>query len=325
MDKTSNNNGIFVISIDFELLWGVWDVTSKEKYCNHILGVQKVIPALLELFDRYDIRATFATVGFLFAKTKTELNTYLPQIKPQYSNPGFDVYAKELSKTGEDEQDDPFHFGYTLFEMIRKSPHEIGTHTFCHYYCLEDGQTEAEFDADIKAAKKIAEAKGVTLNSIVFPRNQVNEEYLSVLKNNGIIAYRGNPTSWIYKPRKFSAEVPFIRLCRLLDTYFPVSGYNIYDITKGNGTPVNIPAGHFLKPFEKRFAWLEKLKLKRIMNEMTKAAKSGKAYHLWWHPHNFGIHIKENMQNLSVILEHYRILNQRYGFRSLTMQQIAGF
>jgi peptidoglycan/xylan/chitin deacetylase (PgdA/CDA1 family) len=325
MNKTGSNNGIFVISIDFELLWGVWDVTSKEKYCNHILGVQKVIPALLELFEQYNIKATFATVGFLFAETKTELEAYLPEIKPGYTNPGFDVYTKELTKTGEDEKDDPFHFGYTLFEMIRNSPHEMGTHTFCHYYCLEDGQTEAEFDADIKAAKKIAEAKGIKLNSIVFPRNQVNEEYLAVLKKNGIIAYRGNPTSWIYKPRKFSAEVPFIRLCRLLDTYFPVSGYNIYDINKNDGLPANIPAGHFLKPYDKRFAWLEKLKRRRIMNEMTKAAQSGKVYHLWWHPHNFGINIKENMHNLAVLLEHYRMLNQRYGFKSMTMQQAAGF
>ena len=234
------------------------------------------------------------------------------------------VYLKELDQIGENEQDDPFHFGYSLFEMIINSPHEICTHTFSHYYCLETGQTAAEFDADIKAAKKIAEAKGINLTSIVFPRNQVNAAYMAVLKNNGIRVYRGNPTSWIYRPRKFSAEVLFIRLCRLLDTYFPISGYNTSRVAGSKDLPVNIPAGHFLKPYDKRFAWLEHLKLKRIMNEMTKAAQRGDIYHLWWHPHNFGINLNKNMNNLSVILDHYQLLNKKYGFENKTMQEAAG-
>ena len=50
MSINTNNSGTFVISIDFELIWGVWDVTTKEKYGAHILGVQKVIPQLLTLF-----------------------------------------------------------------------------------------------------------------------------------------------------------------------------------------------------------------------------------------------------------------------------------
>ena len=145
-----------------------------------------------------------------------------------------------------------------------------------------------------------------------------------MLKANGIACYRGNPTSWIYKPRKFSAEVPFIRICRLLDTYFPISGYNTHRIIRETNGPVNIPAGHFFKPYDTRFAWLEKLKLRRIRNEMTKAAQRGEVYHLWWHPHNFGIHIRENMDNLTVLLEHYRKLNKQYGFVNQTMQEAAG-
>ena len=161
--------------------------------------------------------------------------------------------------------------------------------------------------------------------SLVFPRNQINEIYLPVLVNNGIRVYRGNPESWIYKPRKFSAEVPFIRLCRLLDTYFPISGNNTFAITKNAGLPVNIPASRFLKPYNKKLAWLEKLKLRRIMNEMTHAAKKKELYHLWWHPHNFGINIKENMENLTVLLNHYEFLHEKYGFANLTMKEAAGF
>jgi len=324
MDTINNDKGRFIISLDFELFWGVWDVTTKEKYGNNILGVKDVIPGLIELFARYDFKATFATVGFLFAKNKAELLASLPENKPAYSNDNYNVYAREIPQVGNHEADDPYHFGYSLLQQLQQSPHEISTHTFSHYYCLEEGQSADEFEADIIAAKNIAAANNITLSTIVFPRNQVNEDYLELLKEQGIKAYRGNPTSWIYKPRKFAAEVPFIRLCRLLDTYFPISGYNTHVIKKEPDLPVNIPASRFLKPYNKNLAWLEKIKLRRIMNEMTKAAIQNEAYHLWWHPHNFGINIHENMANLTTIMNHYQALQKKYGFINCTMKEAAG-
>ncbi len=325
MNNLSNDKGVFVISLDFELFWGVWDVASKEKYGDHITGVKAVIPALLNLFAQYDFKATFATVGILFAKDKEDLQSYIPEIKPAYSSPGYNVYDNEFNSLGYNEADDPYHFGYSLFESIKQTNHEIATHTFSHYFCLEEGQTMQEFEADIKASIKIATANNISLSSIVFPRNQINTAYLKVLVDNGIRVYRGNPVSWIYKPRMFSAEVPFIRLCRLLDTYFPVSGNNTFPVSRQNGLPINIPASRFLKPYNKNLAWLEKLKLKRIMNEMTYAAKNNELYHLWWHPHNFGVNIKENIANLTVLLNHYQHLKKQYGFTNLTMKEAASF
>lgn len=325
MSSINNDNGVFVISLDFELLWGVWDVTTKKKYGANIWGVKEVIPGLLELFARYDVKVTFATVGFLFAKNKLELLSFLPAKKPAYSNNEYNVYSTELNSVGNNENDDPYHFGYSLLEQIKQSPHEIGTHTFSHYFCLEEGQSPGDFDADIKAAKKIAEANGITLTSLVFPRNQVNSRYFSVLRDNGINVYRDNQPSWIYKPRKLAAENLFIRICRFLDAVLPISGYNTYPISKENTLPVNISASRFLKPYNKKLTWLEKLKLNRILNEMTWAAKKKHLYHLWWHPHNFGMNIDENMANLTIILDHYKALDKKYGFKNLTMKEAAGF
>jgi Polysaccharide deacetylase len=320
-----NDKGVFVISLDFELFWGVWDVTTKEKYGPNIYGVKTVIPRLINLFNQYNFKVTFATVGFLFAKNKEDLLNYIPLLKPGYSNNNYNVYAKEIMSIGDNETDDPYHFGYNLLEQIKQSHNEIGTHTFCHYYCLEKGQNAQGFDADIKAANKIAGTNNISLDSIVFPRNQVNKEYLAILKNNGIKCYRGNPKSWIYKPRKFSDENPFIRLCRLIDTYLPISGYNTTLIERSGALPINIPASRFLKPYNKRLAWLEKIKLKRIKDEMTKAAKKNELYHLWWHPHNFSVNIEENFVTLTIILNHYKALNKKYGFTNLTMKEAAGF
>lgn len=323
MNDNANRNGLFVISLDFELMWGVWDITTKEKYGANVAGVQKAIPAMLALFQKYGIKVTFATVGFLFCKNKEELLHHCPAEKPAYSNSSYNVYEKEVPIIGTDEKDDPWHFGYSLVELLMQSPHEIGSHTFSHYYCLEDGQTATQFAADTKSSADAAGSKGIQLKSFVFPRNQVNPDYFEILAQNNITNYRGNPTSWIYKPRRFSAEVPFIRMCRLLDTYLPVSGYNTHSLKKQTGLPVNIPASRFLKPYSKKLRFLEKLRIHRIKTEMSKAAASGELYHLWWHPHNFGINTTENIAFLESLLQHFTMLQNKYGFKSATMQQAA--
>ena len=312
-------NGVFVLSLDFELHWGVWDVATIAQYGQNILGVQRAIPLILAAFKQYEVKATFATVGFLFAKDKAALWQYLPTRKPNYTVPSFNVYNAELNGVGNNEQDDPYHYGYTLLQQIVQAGHEVGTHTFSHYYCLEDGQTAAEFDADLKAAVAIAAKEGIVLRSIVFPRNQINPTYLPVLKANGITHYRGNPTGWIYRPRKHYSESLLVRLCRGIDAYTSLFGHNGFALPIAKDGLVNVPGSRFLKPYQTRLPIVEKLKLRRILNEMTMAAKNKQLYHLWWHPHNFGANVNENMAGLEQILRHYKKLNEEYGFGCSTM------
>lgn len=47
------------------------DKTSLEAYKANLLGARHIIPRLLELFAHYGVRATWATVGFLFFDEKT--------------------------------------------------------------------------------------------------------------------------------------------------------------------------------------------------------------------------------------------------------------
>lgn len=56
---------------------------------------------------------------------------------------------------------------------------------------------------------------------------------------------------------------------------------------------------------------------------MTHAARNNLTYHLWWHPHNFGINQDENFEFLEKILMHYKKLNSQYGFTSITMSNLA--
>lgn len=56
---------------------------------------------------------------------------------------------------------------------------------------------------------------------------------------------------------------------------------------------------------------------------MLYAAKNNSLYHLWWHPHNFGANINENLFILEEILKYYTYLNCKYKMKSLNMGEIS--
>jgi hypothetical protein len=86
---------------------------------------------------------------------------------------------------------------------------------------------------------------------------------------------------------------------------------------------INIPASRFLRPWSKRLAFLEGLRLSRIKNELTAAAKNQAAYHLWWHPHNFGVNLDKNLEFLERILAHAAALHESNGLQCLNMSEVS--
>lgn len=318
------NTGNFVISLDFELHWGVRDKKTIQQYGANIKGVHSVIPRLLKVFGEYKVKATFATVGFLFFETKQALIAATPNSLPDYSNKNLSPYS-HFDQVGENYSEDLYHFAPLLIDEIKKYPdHEIGSHTFSHYYCLENGQTVNDFVEDIQAAIEVGKRKNIALTSLVFPRNQFNAEYLKACEALGIICYRGNEHYWFYEAKKDEEESRFRRGLRLLDAYINISGHNCYskDYLKSN-FPVDIPSSRFLRPYSSSLKAFDGLRLHRIKSGMTHAAKNNLTYHLWWHPHNFGIHQNENFAFLEKILRHYEYLNKKYNFRSITMSNLS--
>lgn len=315
----------FVISLDFELHWGVRDHVTVEGYKQNLLGVREAVPAMLDTFTRHRTKATWATVGMLFAETREELRAHSPTLRPKYTRNALDPYAAiDRGEVGSDERTDPYHLAGSLVAAIARTPgQEVGSHTFSHYYCLEPGQDAATFDADMRAAQTIAEMRGVCLESFVFPRNQVHVPYLPILRERGIRAFRGNPPSWLYTERPASRESLGRRALRLLDAYAPLTGQNASRPTRRDDGLVDVAASRFLRPFSPRLAHLDGVRVARIKREMTSAAQRGLCYHLWWHPHNFGRHLPENLRILGTILEHYELLRDSHGMRSSTMSEIA--
>ena len=112
-----SKNGNLLISLDFELFWGVHDKRNIKEYGDAILAVRQVIPKMISDFDQYNVKCTFATVGFLFSTNSEELKKYLPRKKPGYSKEKLSPYPliKNLSSTGE------YYFAPKLIELIKRS------------------------------------------------------------------------------------------------------------------------------------------------------------------------------------------------------------
>jgi peptidoglycan/xylan/chitin deacetylase (PgdA/CDA1 family) len=310
----------FVISLDFELFWGVAHSQTVATYGRNVQGEWEVVPSMLALFRRYGVRVSWATVGMAMCRNYQEWRAIRPSVLPGYRRRDMSTYAIDhLAR-----EYPRLFFARPLVEQILATPgQELATHTYSHFYCGEPGATPEQFAADLACSRMIAADFGVRYSSLVFPRNQIADEYLSVLPQADIQVYRGNPAHWLYRDGNAVAGGLAGRAIRFADTCLPISGSVTRRAQTGNAL-VNLPASLFLYPCSNRWRALTELRLCRIKQGMTEAARTNRLFHLWWHPHNFGLHAEENLMLLESLLQHYRRLSDRYGMQSRSMGDFAG-
>ena len=319
--------GALVLSLDFELAWGLRDQRARDANpSERLLGARRAVPRMLELFEEFEVAATWATVGFLFAGSRDELMHFAPSVRPAYTNPRLSPYDEPL---GQREEDDPYHFAASLVRQIARTPRqEIATHTFSHYYCSETGQTRETFHADIAAACAIAASHGVTLRSIVFPRNQHNPDYDDVLLEHGFRTFRGNPLSRSWEFSDFEeSRRGWKRLSRLTDAYLGGGRWNTTEwaeMRQASGLS-DVRASAMLRPYSPLLRRAERVRLERLRRGLKVAARQGRILHLWWHPHNFGVNEEENLAFLRRVLVEFAKCRDRWGMRSLNMVEADAF
>ena len=321
-----SRTGQLVMSLDFELLWGVFDVVNYRDKFEYFQRTRKVIPHILTLFQEYDIHATWAVVGMLFNKSWDEWENNRPSKIPFYNNINLSPYlfVDQLS-TNEKENIKDLVFAPDLVDAVKKYGEfgqEIGTHTYSHFYSLEKGQDAQSFKKDLEKAIEVASAKGIETETLIFPRNQIKAEYLSICSALGIKNVRSNPNSWYWK--NTLSDSFLTKVARSGDAYFPL-GEKIYNPSaKEQQVIFEQKASRFLRPVENNKI-LRKLKLERIKKEITTAAQKHKVYHLWWHPHNFGDSPGESLKDLRHLLEHFKTCRKKYGMESINMRELGDF
>lgn len=316
--------GCLVISLDYELLWGGIEKRFPEDYGqSNVKNVPEVLDRLVYLFEKYGVHATVATVGLIMEEDAAHAWANAPKTRPSYKNGILSPYNNDYIK-GIKKENESLYFSPDCVRKLQLSKNiEVATHTYCHYYCWEEGQTIEEFRADIESAVKTAKTHDIELKSIVFPRNEVSDDYLKVCQENGITVYRGNPQMFFGKQKGRLRRI-IRRLLRMADTYINISGHNTYDINELEEKEgcLNVPASRFLRPYSKKLSILDPLRLARIKGDIRYAAKHNQLYHLWWHPHNFGSQMNENMAFLENILKEYNRCHVKYGMQSYTMHEI---
>jgi len=319
MDKV----GTFTISLDFELFWGIRANRTEAEYRENLLGVYSAIPKMLELFQKYDIHVTWATVGFLFHENIQDIKSNYPLILPAYKSKKVDPYLY-LDGISVEESDSfrRIHCASLLIEKIKSVPYqEIASHTYSHFFTYESLENRGAFMSDIQKAEEVAIKRGVALKSLVFPRNQVDDKAIEMLSQSSITSYRGNPKHWAYCDGDKPIKSIFLRLFRLFDTYINLSGYHT-SIPNLSKEVIELKASMMLRPYFKKLALLENLKIYRIKKAMKHAGKTGQNFHLWWHPHNFGTNQEKNLKNLEELLKYFQHLNVKYQMLSCTMDEV---
>jgi hypothetical protein len=266
-------------------------------------------------------------VGGLFAKDQREWEHWKPAVTPRYAIEKYSAY-RYVQEQGLEPQYDWAHFAPHLVDEILRYPgQELASHTFSHYYCLEQQSEPAAFEADLAAAQKAASRYNMKMCSLVFPRNQFNPGYLKTCFEQGILAVRSNPSHWFWSPVSNKGSNLLRKVIRTADAYIQVGGartsYPLSRIEVKPGEPLQLPASRFLRPWRSDYRFANKWRLRRLCQEMRLAAVKNECYHLWWHPENFGDHPAENMEGLRVLLEQYKKCQQKYGMKSWNMGEYA--
>ena len=280
-----------VISIDFEMRWGVHDICGYniDEYRINLENVRLVVPKMLQLFSERNIRATWATVGALALSSWDEYFTISPP-PPAYekNNLAIDPFYAEIDPEG------TLHFASDLVNGIVNTPgQELGSHSFSHIYFRENGVTSEDFIADTSVVRSVFnDLYNINPISFVFPRNQTAFE--SCLSDCGIHIWRGNENAWYFdsvKEGQNSNIAKFFRLYESINPWIKRSLPLHNDICYSSlFIRFNLP----------EVLW--QLHLKRIKNEITNLS-GDEIFHIWWHPHNLGSNMGEGFQRLERVLD----------------------
>lgn len=244
--------GGFIISADFEMAWAFRYSKRKVDPLAMAQLERENIPVLLELFERYNIPITWATVGHLMLesckKGDHDWMRRLPYVDDHWrytSGDWFDADPYTDYKT------DNAWYAPDILELILKSPvkHEIGCHTFSHIDCLDRNCPPQVLDDEIVACKNAAKAWGIKLKSFVFPGGTAGN--FPILKKHGFQIYRRNLSHDLAYP------------------YPDGRGMFITPSTSSFGKIHDWSAGYYIYRF------------KTMLN---KAFKTNAVAHIWLHP-----------------------------------------
>lgn len=292
--------GTFLLSVDTELAWGAVHNGQFERRQRQYRLTRGVIGRLLELLEKFNIRATWAVVGHLFLDEchPTDGVKHPEILRPTYpwfSGDWFDADPCTHLKAA------PAWYGRDIVKQILscKVSQEIGCHTFSHIIVGDPGCSRESIESELRACCLEAEKLGLVLQSFVFPRNSVG--HLEVLAEAGFVAFRGPAPSWFGRlPGKAS------RIGHLLDNLLPLSPPAVSPQREAGLW--NLPASSYYPPTDRWWGLIPvSLRACKLKRGLRQAVKQRRLMHMWFHAFNLATDTDRLLHNLEdIFAEVYR-------------------
>ncbi|WP_049923633.1 polysaccharide deacetylase family protein [Halopiger djelfimassiliensis] len=291
--------GSVVLSVDAELGWGFHDFETPP--IERVESGRRGWPVLLELCSEYDVPATWAVVGHLMLESCDGDHATHP------APPGW--FERER---GEWRHRPDLRFGPDLVDALLSSDvdHEFASHSFSHVLFGRPETDRQLATAELERSLEIASDWGQTVDSFVYPRNDVGHR--DVLVDYGISAYRGrSPTSDGVRG--------------LFDSAVRDRSMLVEPVVDEYGL-VNVPASMFLFGFEgpartvAESIWEDPMVV-QARRGIDEAARTDGLFHMWLHPNNL-THERDD-RRMRAILAYLDRRRAETGLTVETMDEVA--
>ena len=307
-DNIKLDKAIFIVSLDTELAWGT---RGDKKYQNHYRKTREIIDKLLDLFTKYEIKATWAIVGHLFLDKceKVDGVAHPAIISPR--SDWFDVDpASDINQASE-------WYGKDIVAKILACPikQEIGCHTFSH---IDVPRCNREcFVSELDECQKLAGQLNLELKSFVYPKNRV--AMTDVLAEKKFLCYRDRDANWF---RNFEERLR--KLAHAIDNYLclPIKA----TVPKKVNGIWSLPGSYF---YIHKDGWAKfipiKFRVKKSIAGTNSAVEKKQIFHLWFHPFNLASDPEGLLRGLEEIFIYFKSLQEKGLIENLTMGETADY
>jgi len=307
----SDDKGVFTISLDTELAWGMFDKKNVEQFEEAYRNTPEVIDRLCDLFDEYEIPATWAVVSHLLEDCNGDHGNRTP--------PNFkwvdDWFGELPCESGMDED---LWYAPWLIDRIQncETEQEIGLHGATHMQLGADGCSRQHAEEEVEAAVETLRAFGVEPETFVFPRNDIG--HVDVLHEHEIRVYRGIDARWYERSSVPNAVKPVLRFADEVARGTPP----VVRPVERNGI-IEIPGSQVFRPSHGGWQYPPgRSSVVRAKKGVKAAARKRGVFHLWFHPFNFGHNIDTDIGRLEEVLSFVQELVEEEVIKCVPINQI---
>ncbi|MDL0119337.1 DUF2334 domain-containing protein [Halobacterium salinarum] len=284
--------GVFTISLDTELAWGMFDKSNIDKYEHAYRNTPEVINRLCELFDEYEIPATWAVVSHLLEDCDGDHSDRMsPDLKWVD-----DWFGKLPCASGMDED---LWYAPWLIDRIQdcETEQEIGLHGSTHMQLGASSCSRQHAEEEIRIGVETLRAHGVEAKTFVFPRNDIG--HVDVLREHKIKTFRGSDDRWYEQaPVPSTVKAP-LRFADEATRRAPP----VVEPIERNGV-IEIPGSQVFRPSYGGWQYTPgESSVLRAIKGLQCVAQTGGIFHLWFHPFNLGHNPDQELGKLERVLK----------------------